>query len=61
MRAGGGTSLSQIPVTIGHEGVGTVVELGSDAGGFSLGDVIGSLYFRGACCECLSEILLVIF
>ena len=40
------------PVTIGHEAVGEVVEMGKDAKGFSIGDKIGFLNGLRACWNC---------
>lgn len=42
------------PVTLGHEGVGYIEAVGSDAQdkGFKVGDAIGFDYFIGCCFEC---------
>ncbi|KAH7561617.1 hypothetical protein BM1_02721 [Bipolaris maydis] len=42
------------PVTLGHEGVGHIEYLGSEASGhgFSVGDAIGFNYFTGCCFTC---------
>lgn len=37
-------------VTIGHEGVGTVIEAGSEVKGFKPGDRIGFLPTKDCCC-----------
>ena len=39
------------PVTMGHEGVGYVEEMGANVTGFKKGDRIGFLYIKGVCCE----------
>jgi len=42
------------PVTLGHEGVGYIETIGSDAEGkgFAVGDAIGFLYITDCCYEC---------
>ncbi|KIV84201.1 hypothetical protein PV11_06169 [Exophiala sideris] len=40
------------PVTMGHEGVGYVEEMGANVKGFKKGDRIGFLYIKGVCFEC---------
>ncbi|RDW77737.1 hypothetical protein BP6252_05790 [Coleophoma cylindrospora] len=42
------------PVTIGHEGVGTITKLhpSAEGKGFKEGDVVGFLYIVGCCFEC---------
>lgn len=42
------------PVTLGHEGVGHIESMGSEASGhgFSIGDAIGFNYFTGCCFTC---------
>jgi len=39
------------PVTLGHEGVGYVEEIGAKVKGFKKGDRIGFLYVTGCCCK----------
>ena len=46
------------PVTLGHEGVGYVEEMGANVKGFKKGDRIGFLYIKGCCCKCLPKSLL---
>jgi propanol-preferring alcohol dehydrogenase len=38
------------PVTMGHEGVGQVEQVGDSVKGFKEGDRIGFLYITGCCC-----------
>ena len=48
-----GTSAS--PITLGHEGIGFIEEIGDGVkGDFKKGDRIGFLYMRGACCKLLA-------
>jgi len=42
------------PVTMGHEGVGFVDDIGKNVKGFKKGDRIGFLYIKGCCCESTS-------
>lgn len=42
---------SSKPVTLGHEGVGYVQEVGANVKGFKTGDRIGFLYFLDVCCK----------
>lgn len=44
-------------ITLGHEGIGRVKELGPNVTGFKVGDVVGFGYIRqvcGNCMECLT-------
>ncbi|KAH8754659.1 alcohol dehydrogenase [Hyaloscypha sp. PMI_1271] len=43
---------SSEPVTLGHEGVGTVIKAGTDVKGFKAGDRIGFLPTKDCCFEC---------
>jgi propanol-preferring alcohol dehydrogenase len=47
-----GIILGQGPVTLGHEGSGTVIELGAGAEGFKVGDEVGFLPAIDCCFEC---------
>lgn len=40
------------PVTMGHEGVGFVEDIGENVKDFKKGDRVGFLYIKGCCCEC---------
>lgn len=42
---------SSEPITIGHEGVGTVVQAGVKVKGFKPGDRIGFLPTKDCCCK----------
>jgi len=48
------TDLAYIPygVALGHEGVGTVVAVGSDVAQFKVGDRAGGGYHRNSCGHC---------
>lgn len=43
---------SEEPVTLGHEGVGTIEEMGDKVKGFNLGDRVGFLPNKGCCFTC---------
>lgn len=43
---------SGVPVTLGHEGVGTIEQLGADVKGFELGDRVGFLPNKNCCFTC---------
>ena len=45
-------SPNPLPLIMGHEGVGRVVELGSDGGRLKVGDRVGIGYVFGACGHC---------
>jgi alcohol dehydrogenase, propanol-preferring len=40
------------PVTLGHEGIGIIEALGTDAGGLRVGDRVGITYFASSCGAC---------
>jgi len=42
---------SNEPIVLGHEGVGTIAEVGADVKGFQKGDRIGFLPTKDCCCE----------
>jgi propanol-preferring alcohol dehydrogenase len=43
---------SEEPVTLGHEGVGTIEEMGDKVKGFNLGDRVGFLPNKACCFTC---------
>ena len=45
-------SPNPLPLIMGHEGVGRVVELGSEGGPLKVGDRVGIGYVFGACGHC---------
>jgi len=45
-------SPNPLPLIMGHEGVGRVVQVGSDGGRFKVGDRVGIGYVFGACGHC---------
>jgi len=42
---------SSEPVTLGHEGVGTIEQVGADVKGFQEGDRVGFLPTKDCCCK----------
>lgn len=42
---------ADVPVTMGHEGVGIVDSVGESVKGFIPGDKVGFLFFKDCCCK----------
>lgn len=42
----------KLPICLGHEGVGEVVETGKDAIGFNVGDRVGLAWLHYSCGQC---------
>jgi propanol-preferring alcohol dehydrogenase len=49
-----GAIQSKLPLTIGHEGVGVIVELGSEVKHLKVGDAVGIAWLHEACGHCES-------